>query len=104
MLANGLEIDKLTKQMKLYPANSLEEKYYLGVMIRKIVFIPPPTEANDDLEGPMLMSSRNNLVLRQTTENCTTDSQNVTTCTNSTAAVPSGKGAATMLVKPKNLL
>lgn len=28
LLGNALEIDKISKQMKLYPSNSLEDKFY----------------------------------------------------------------------------
>ena len=108
LLANGLEIDKLTKQMKLYPSESLEEKFYLGLMIRKIIFIPPPTE-NTDLEGPMLlMASRQTLKQTDTTQNCTTDSEGVTTCTNATTdgqvdEVPEVSKAGSLLLSPKNM-
>jgi len=76
--------------MKLYPSDSLESMFYLGLIIRKIIFIPPPT-SNDDLEGPhLLMASKPHTHLQYTdcTLNdttgintcCTIDSKNVTQC------------------------
>jgi hypothetical protein len=54
LLANALEIDKINKMMKLYPSDSLEVKFYSGLLLRKILIVPPPID-NSDLDGPMLL-------------------------------------------------
>ncbi len=54
LLGNALEIDKISKQMKLYPSNSLEDRFYFGLLLRKILVVPPPID-NSDLDEPMLL-------------------------------------------------
>ena len=57
LLGNALEINNISKQMKLYPTESLEEKFYMGLLLQKILVIPPP-EANTDLDEPMLLMQK----------------------------------------------
>ena len=100
ILGNALEINNISKLMKMYPSESLEYQFYFGLLLRKVLIVPPQ-EYNTDLDGPtLLMQNHSKFVLAQIAENCTT---NCTTTDNSTEVAAPSKPAASLLLRPANM-
>ena len=68
--------------MQVYPPASLEQKYYLGVILNALLFFEPP-ERSDNMDGP----DENGFLLRSTylTANTTTTNSTTNTTTNKTS-------------------
>jgi hypothetical protein len=91
--------------MEMYPPKSLEQKYYLGVILNLLFFFDPP-ELSDNLDGPdenefRLMSSH---LTANTTTTTTTTTSNTTTnkTTNSTnkPSIPAVKKGWNLIFTP----